>query len=220
MSDYDVHERLEHYAPAEERLNRISHGLGVLLSLLATVMLMLDSVATSDPWRIVSCAVFSASLLIFYLSSTLYHTVQSDRLRYLFRILDHATIFVLIAGSYTPFTLVTLRGPWGWSLFGIVWGLAVAGVVLKVFMTHRLKILGPVIYICMGWLMIVAVNPLLAALPGAGFYWVLAGGIIYTAGVLVYAIKQIPYNHAIWHLFVLTGSFCHVHAVYWYVVPL
>jgi hemolysin III len=125
----------------------------------------------------------------------------------------------VIAGTYTPFALVSLRGAWGWSLFGVVWGLAVAGIIFKVFMTHRLRVLGPIFYIAMGWLVIFAAKPLLQVLPIHGFWWLVAGGVVYTVGVLFYAIDKIPYNHTIWHIFVLVGSACHFLAVYLYVVP-
>lgn len=158
-------------------------------------------------------------MLLFYSFSTIYHSVQRPQVKYLFRILDHASIYLVIAGTYTPFALVTLRGAWGWSIFGVVWELAIAGVVFKTFMTHRLRILGPIFYIAMGWLIVIAIKPLLDALPMAGLWWLIAGGLIYTVGVLFYAIDKIPYNHTIWHVFVLVASACHFFAVYWYVVP-
>jgi hemolysin III len=145
--------------------------------------------------------------------------VRRPRLRYVFRILDHASIFLIIAGTYTPFTLVSLQGVWGWSLFGVVWGLAFAGVGFKVVMTARLRILGPLLYLAMGWLIVIAYEPLVAAVPGAGIDWLIAGGLFYSGGLIFYAWDRLPFNHAIWHGFVLAGSACHYVAIYRYVAP-
>jgi hemolysin III len=215
-----IHDRLVHYTEAEELANRLTHGFGALLSLAGLVVLVISAGSTGDPWRIVSCTVFGTVLTAFYVISTLYHSVRSPQIRYLFRILDHAGIYLVIAGTYTPFTLVSLRGAWGWSLFGTVWGLAVAGVIFKAFMTHRLRILAPALYIAMGWIAVIAFKPLLAALTPAGMAWLVAGGVAYTGGILFYALDRIPYNHAIWHVFVLIGSACHFFSILWYVVPL
>lgn len=220
MDHDELKKRLFIYSEEEEVANRITHGLGALLALVGLITLITASVSTEDPWRIVSCAVFGFTLFLFYTTSTIYHTVENPMVKYVFRILDHVTIYLLIAGTYTPFTLVTLRGKWGWSLFGVVWGIAVAGSIFKVFMIHRLRILAPIFYIAMGWIIIVALDPLMAALPTAGILWLFAGGIAYTFGVIFYAWNALPYNHAIWHLFVMAGSFCHYVAILWYVLPL
>ncbi len=214
----DYRDRLIHYSEAEEMANRLTHGAGLLLFSAASAFLILRAVATGEPLQIVGSSVYGLSLVLFYSMSTLYHTVGRPKVKYVFRILDHATIYLLIAGTYTPFTLVTLNGPWGWSIFGVVWGLALAGALFKVWMTHRLRILGPIFYILLGWMIVVAIKPLLASLPMAGVLWLLAGGVFYTAGVGVYAWDRIPFNHAIWHLFVLAGSACHYLAILWYVI--
>ncbi len=214
-----VQDRLVYYTEAEELANRLTHGFGALLSLVGLVVLMLAASSTGDPWKIVSCAIYGTVLTGFYVISTIYHSVRPPHLRYLFRILDHAGIYLVIAGTYTPFTLVSLRGAWGWSLFGTVWGLAVAGVIFKIFMTHRLRVFAPIFYIAMGWIAVIAFKPLLTALTPVGMGWLIAGGVAYTGGIVFYAWDRIPYNHAIWHVFVLVGSACHFFSVLWYVLP-
>jgi len=219
MHSDEILKRLHFYSKAEEKANSLTHAAGMLLSIAGLSLLVIASARQGDPWRIVSSAVYGTSLLLSFSFSTIYHTVQRPHAKYVFRILDHASIYLLIAGTYTPFALVSLRGAWGWSMFGVIWGLAVIGVIFKFFMTHRLRVLGPILYIAMGWLVVIAIKPLLAVLPLAGFWWLVAGGVVYTVGVLFYAIDKIPYNHTIWHLFVLAASICHFVAVYWYVVP-
>jgi len=211
--------RLAHPAPAllEEVANSVTHGLGAALSIAGLVVLVMAAAQSGDVWRVVACSVYGASLVLLYLCSTLYHALTHSRAKHVFRILDHASIYVLIAGSYTPFTLVTLRGPWGWSLFGVVWGLAAAGVVMKCFCVEKLPRLSTAVYILMGWCAVAALRPLLQLLPWDGFLWVLAGGIAYTAGVAFFASRR-AYAHTIWHLFVLAGSACHYWAVYRYVL--
>ena len=208
------------YSEAEELANRLTHCVAVLLSIVGLVILLVAASRTGDPYRIVSSAVFCSVLCIFYIISTLYHTFRNQRVRYIFRILDHAGIFLVIAASYTPFTLVSLREGNGWALFGVVWGLAVVGVVFKTFMTHRLPFLAPVLYIALGWLIVVDLEGLLSRVPIKGVLWLFAGGLCYTVGIIFYAIDRIPYNHAIWHLFVIAGSLCHYLSVLWYVIPL
>ena len=208
------------YSEAEELANRLTHCVAALLSIVGLVILLVAASRTGDPYRIVSAAVFTSVLCIFYIISTLYHTFRNPRVRYIFRILDHAGIFLVIAASYTPFTLVSLREGNGWALFGVVWGLAVVGVVFKTFMTHRLAFLAPVLYIALGWLIVVDLEGLLSMVPIKGVLWLFAGGLCYTVGIVFYAIDRIPYNHAIWHLFVVAGSLCHYLSILWYVVPL
>lgn len=207
------------YSETEELANRLTHGIAALLSIVGLVVLVAAASRTGDPYRIVSSAIFCSVLSIFYIISTLYHTFRNQRVRYIFRILDHAGIFLVIAASYTPFTLVLLREGSGWALFGVVWGLAIVGMVFKTFMTHRLAFLAPVFYIALGWLIVVDLEGLLAILPTGGMLWLLAGGLCYTVGIIFYAIDRIPYNHAIWHLFVIAGSLCHYLSILWYVVP-
>ncbi|MEJ2199590.1 MAG: hemolysin III family protein [Desulfuromonadaceae bacterium] len=218
MTD-SLRDHLVYYSEKEEWANRLTHGAGALFSLIGLVVLIVAASTNGDVWCVVSVTVFGSLMTAFYVISTLYHTFRAPRLRYLFRILDHAGIYLVIAGTYTPFTLVSLRGAWGWSLFGTVWGLAIGGVIFKAFMTHRLQILAPVFYIAMGWIAVIAFKPLLTVLTPAGMGWLLAGGVAYTGGIIFYAWDRIPYNHAIWHLFVLLGSSCHYFSVLWYVLP-
>lgn len=201
------------YTKGEEIANSITHGIGAGFSVLGLVVLVVLASKLGDPWKIVSSSIFGASLFILYLSSTLYHSFSGPRIKKALQVLDHSAIFIVIAGSYTPFTLVTLRGAWGWSLFGVVWGLAVGGIVLKIFTTGKLQVLSLTIYIVMGWLAIIAAKPLVTNLEMSGLILVVAGGLAYTAGVVFYVWEKLPYNHMIWHLFVLGGSICHFFAV-------
>ena len=212
--------RLITYSKEEELANRLTHIAAAILSLFGLVVLLVEASHTGDPYRIVSSAVFCSSLSVFYVISSIYHTVRSPKTRYVFRVLDHAGIYVVIAGSYTPFALVSLREGSGWTIFGLVWGLAAAGVVFKTFMTHRLAFLAPVFYIALGWMIVIDLEGLLTMVPLNGVLWLLAGGLCYTGGIVFYAIDRIPYNHAIWHAFVIAGSLCHYLSVLWYVVPL
>lgn len=216
----DLQRYLITYTEEEELANRLTHGLAALLSLTGLVILLVAAARTGDPYRIVSSAVFAGALSVFYVISTLYHTVRDPKTRYLFRILDHAGIYLVIAATYTPFTLVPLRQTSGWALFGLVWGLAIAGAIFKSFMTHRMAFLAPVFYVALGWLIVVDLEGALTLVPGHGVAWMVAGGLFYTAGIVFFAIDRIPYNHAIWHVFVIAGSLCHYLAVLWYVVPL
>ncbi len=213
-------DRLVYYSETEELANRLSHGLACLLSMVGLVLLIIASSRTGDPFRVISCSIYGSVLCLFYLISTLYHSLRNQKARYVFRILDHAGIYLVIAGTYTPFTLVSLRAGYGWALFGTVWGLAIAGVIFKVFMTHRLAFFAPVLYIALGWLIVIDLEELLTMVPSRGVAWLVAGGLSYTFGILFYALDRIPYNHAIWHLFVIAGSLCHYLAIFWYVVPL
>lgn len=207
------------YPPREELANSLTHGLGVVLSVAGLVLLVLFSARYGDAWHVASTAIFGSTLLLLYVSSTLYHSFRDARIKQLLQKLDHAAIFLLIAGTYTPFVLVTLRGPWGWSLFGIVWGLAIIGVVLKFWLAGRFRLVSTLIYLGMGWLVLVAIRPLVAALPTGGLRLLVAGGLCYTGGAVFYLWKRLPYQHALWHLFVLGGSACHWAAVFFFVVP-
>lgn len=208
-----------HYRPGEERANQVTHGLGAVLGVAGLVLLVMASVRHGDAWHVVSTAVFGATLVLLYTTSTLYHSFSVERTQGLLRKFDHAAIFLLIAGTYTPFVLVNLRGPWGWSLFGVVWGLAILGAVLKFRFAGRFRVASTLIYLAMGWLVLVAIKPLAAALPAGGVQLLVAGGLCYTGGAVFYLWKQLPYHHAIWHLFVLGGSACHWAAVFFYVLP-
>lgn len=207
------------YSLGEEIANAITHGLGVALSIAAFIALVLLARAYGTTLHVVSVAVYGATLVLLYSASTLYHSLSNTRACKVFKIIDHASIYLLIAGTYTPFTLVTLRGPWGWSLFGVVWGLAVLGVALEALWVYRPKWVSGVVYLGMGWLIVVAIKPLLAALPPTGWQLLLAGGLAYTFGVVFYVLKKVPYMHAVWHLWVLAGSACHFFAVLLYVLP-
>lgn len=209
----------EVYPPREELANRLSHALGVALSVAGLVLLIVHSSLHGTVWHVVSTSIFGATLVLLYSSSTLYHTFQAESLRVLLQKIDHAAIFLLIAGTYTPFLLVTLRGPWGWSLFGVIWGLAAVGVTLKFWHAGRFNLVSTLIYIGMGWLVLIAIKPLTAALPAGGLRLLVAGGLCYTGGAGFYLWHRLPYNHAIWHLFVLAGSACHWAAVFLHVVP-
>ena len=219
MSPKDLDERLVYYTEAEEMLNRCTHGFGALLGLIGVIALIALAAREHDGYRLVSACIYGGAMITFYCLSTAYHSVRKPYVRYVFRILDHASIYLMIAGSVTPFTLVTLRGPWGWSLFGVVWGLGTVGAVLKIFTAHRLRIIGPLLYIALGWSVLVAWKPLSAALATNGLLLLFAGGAAYTVGVIFFLWDRLPYNHAIWHLFVLTGSACHFGAIYYYVTP-
>jgi len=200
-----------------ERLNSISHLIGASLALAGLVVLVVHASQKGDPWRIVSFSVYGVTLVALYLFSTLYHSVRGASKK-VFQKIDHSAIYLLIAGSYTPFALVTLRGAWGWSIFGVIWGLALFGIVQDILFAPGRRILSVVIYLLMGWLALVAIGPLARALPGPGMAWLVAGGVFYTAGVLFYALdKKISFGHEIFHFFVLAGSACHYFTILLYV---
>lgn len=204
---------------SEERFNSISHLGGTILSVLGAAALITAAALKGDPWKITSFSIYGASLVLLYGSSSLYHGARG-RSKALFRKFDHSAIYLLIAGSYTPFALVTLRGVWGWSLFGAVWGLAVVGIVIDIFHDDKRRRVVPlVIHVLMGWLVVFAIRPLLRSLPMGGFLWLLGGGLLYTGGILFYVLdKRIPHGHGIWHLFVLAGSATQYVAIYAYVL--
>ncbi|HEY5780311.1 MAG TPA: hemolysin III family protein [Lysobacter sp.] len=197
----------------EEFANALTHGLGATAALAGGAVLITLAALYGDGWQLASAIVFGTSLLLLYVASTLYHAAQHPVTKGRLKVVDHCAIYLLIAGTYTPFTLIGLRGPWGWSLFAAIWTLALAGVVFKLFYTGRFKLLSTAIYITMGWLVIVAIKPLLGALDGWTLGWMFAGGAFYTLGTVFYHRPSLPYSHAIWHLFVLGGSVCHYVAV-------
>ncbi len=209
----------KYYSPIEENINITSHAIGFILSMVALVLLVRHATQHGDVWHIVSFSIFGASLIILYAASTFYHSAKKSELRNRLNIIDHASIYVLIAGTYTPFTLVTLKGTIGWVIFGISWGLALTGIVLKLFFTGKYNLMSTIMYVLMGWVIVFAIKPLVNNLPLAGLLWLVAGGIAYTMGAILYGIKKIEFNHAIFHMFVLTGSFCHFMSVYFYVLP-
>lgn len=206
------------YSPLEEKINIGSHAVGFILSLVALVLLVGRAIQYGDIWHLVSFSIFGISLIILYAASTVYHSAKDLVLRNRLRIVDHASIYVLIAGTYTPFTLVTLNGVVGWVLFGISWVMAITGIILKLFFTGRYKLLSTLMYVLMGWLILFAIKPLIDNLASEGLIWLIAGGLAYTLGAILYAIKKIKFNHAIFHIFVLVGSACHFISVYWYVL--
>ena len=203
----------------EEIANAITHGIGLLLSIAGFVVLLVLAALRGTAWHIVACSIYGATLICLYAASTLYHAVISPRVKRALRIFDHSAIYLLIAGTYTPFLLVSLRGPWGWSLFGVIWGLALVGVLFKFWFVERFAILSTAVYLAMGWLVVIAAKPVITHLPLTAIIWLLAGGLAYTGGVIFFAAKRIPYSHAIWHLFVLAGSICHYFAVLSTVIP-
>jgi hemolysin III len=203
----------------EETINAATHGLGVLLGLVGLTVLVVTAVLRGDAWHIASCSIYGATLVLLFTGSTLYHSFRSPRVKHVFRIIDHSSIYLLIAGTYTPFLLVSLRGRWGWSLFGVVWGLALAGIVFQIFFVRRFRLAQTLIYLAMGWLALVAVKPLLERVPMAGLLWLLSGGLFYSLGAVFYLWKRLPFHHGIWHLFVLAGSVCHYFAILFYVIP-
>ncbi|WP_244827074.1 hemolysin III family protein [Caballeronia sp. TF1N1] len=201
-----------------ERFNSISHLIGTVLSIAGLVALVVMGALDGDAYKVVSFAIYGAMLCALYLISTLYHCARSPRLKSILQKCDHSAIYLLIAGSYTPFTLVTLRGPWGWSLFGVSWGLAVLGITQELTLGRRTRSVSMVLYVLMGWLALVAVRPLVTALPPAGTAWLVAGGVIYSAGIYFFINdERIRHGHGIWHLFVLAGSLCQFVSVARYV---
>jgi hemolysin III len=204
----------------EEIVNSVTHGIGFSLSVAGLVILVVLGAKRGDVWRIVSFSIYGVTLAALYAASTLYHSFHATRARDALRVIDHSAIYLLIAGSYTPFALVTLRGAWGWAIFGVVWGLAFAGISVKVFLLKKSLIISTALYLAMGWLAVIAIRPVLASLEPKGFAWLLGGGACYTIGVIFHFLKRTPFMHAIWHLFVLAGSICHYFAVLFYVLPM
>ena len=207
-----------YYNSTEEKINIITHGFGMFVSVIALVLLIIKAISIGNIWHLLSFTVFGISLIILYTASTFYHASKKIKLRTRLNIFDHASIYVLIAGTYTPFTLVTLHGKIGWWIFGISWFLALVGIVLKLFFTGKYDKISTLMYILMGWIIIIAIKPLISNLGYEGTLWLLAGGVSYTIGALFYSISRMKYNHAIFHVFVLLGSFAHFISIYYYVI--
>ncbi|MDX1916104.1 MAG: hemolysin III family protein [Methylophilus sp.] len=202
---------------AEELANSISHGAGLLAAIVGAPFLMIHSMRHEDTLFMIGTTVFSITTILLYLSSTLYHILPTGKIKRIFNVIDHSIIFLLIAGTYTPFTLGILRGVWGWTLFGIVWGLALVGVILKALNKASHPVISIGLYLLMGWAVLIAIDPLITKMPYAGLLWLLAGSIFYTAGIIFYVYdSRLRYGHLIWHLFVLAGTVCHYFAVLWY----
>lgn len=208
-----------YYEHKEEQFNIISHAVGLVLSIVALVLLVIYSVKYGSATHIVSFSIYGTSLIVLYSASTFYHYSKSPKLRSRLNIFDHAAIYVLIAGTYTPFTLVVLKGWVGWTIFGISWGLALVGIILKLFYTGKYDTISTIAYVLMGWLIIIAIKPLVDNFSFNGLVWLLFGGIFYTIGAVLFMMHSIKYNHAIFHIFVLLGSFCHFMAVFYHVLP-
>src|SRR5829696_2025585 len=206
------------YSVKEEIAHSAIHGLGILLSIVGLAALVLVARRTGDPSHVLACSVYGATLILLYLASTLYHSIPFSRAKRMLRVLDHSAIYLLIAGTYTPFTLISLRGRWGWTLFGLVWGMAVLGIALKVAAIERFRWLSIVLYLVMGWLVLIAIEPLMLAVAPGGVRLLLLGGVAYTLGIIFYLWRRLPYHHAVWHVFVLAGSVFHFFAVLLYVV--
>ncbi len=204
----------------EEMANVITHGIGIIFAVSGLSIMMIIAAIHGNIWHISSGAIFGLTLTLLYTTSTLYHRSQTPKTKTLLQRMDHTAIFLLIAGTYTPFTLVSLRGPWGWSLFGVIWGLALVGIILALLPGKRWRVASMVLYISMGWLVIIAIKPLLTAVAPGGLFLLLLGGLFYTSGVLFYGWLSLPYHHAIWHIFVLMGSGLHYFAILFYVMPI
>ena len=216
-SNTHAHSAVIHrYTLGEEIANSITHGIGAALSIAALVLLVVFASQHRDAWRIVSFSIYGVSLIALYLSSTLYHAFTNEKAKHFFRIMDHSCIFLLIAGTYTPPTLIAMRGSWGWTIFTLIWAMAVGGLIFEAINIGKYKFISVSIYMAMGWLAVIAFKPMLEALPPGMFQWFLIGGLFYTAGIIFYVCKKIPYNHAIWHLFVLGGSTTHFFAILFY----
>ncbi len=208
MKDLD---NIEKFTPGEEIANAVIHGIGALLSIAALVLLVVFSAINGQPWSIFSSVIYGSSLIILYLSSTLYHSFQRKKIKDLFEIFDHSAIYILIAGTYTPFALITLSGRLGWIIFSVVWVLAAIGIIFKIFFVKRFRILSTILYIAMGWLVVFAMEPLVTNLDFWGVFWLVIGGILYTVGTIFYVWRKIPYHHA-------SGSICHFFSVFFYVI--
>lgn len=211
--------KIRFYPPGEELLNVITHAAGLFLSVAGLFLLVLKALKYDSGKMLLSFSIFGASLILLYAASTLYHSTKNLRRRFIFKIFDHIAIFILIAGTYTPFALVTLEGKTGWIILGVVWAIAIFGTILKLFFTGRFKVLSTLLYVGMGWVIIFAIKPLNQNLSIEGLWWLMGGGLAYTLGAVLYSISRIKFNHAIFHFFVLLGSYCHFIAIYNYVQP-
>ena len=203
----------------EEVLNATTHGIGAFFAVIGLAFLLVTAYHSNNIWQLISFFIYGMSLVLLYLASTLYHSFSSERLKYIFKIIDHSAIYLLIAGTYTPFALVTLGGQLGWNVFVLVWGIAAAGIIFQIFFVKRFKAFSTICYVLMGWLAIFIIQPLAAALPAAGLYWLIGGGLFYTVGAVFYLYHRMPYNHAVWHLFVLAGSISHYIGILFYILP-
>ncbi|WP_300464534.1 hemolysin III family protein [Desulfobacula sp.] len=200
----------------EEIANSITHGIGAALSIAALAILVVSASGNGDTLRVLSLSIYGTTLILLYLSSTLYHSFSDERIKQFFKVMDHSSIYLLIAGSYTPIVLVSIRGAWGMTVFVIVWAMAVAGIIAKIFLTGKYDKISVLFYIAMGWLIVFAIKPMFQTVPLKLLIWLLVGGISYTFGIIFYAWEKMPYNHAVWHLFVLGGSITHFFGILFY----
>ena len=207
------------YTPGEEIAHTVTHGIGVLLSIAGLAVLVSNASLHGDAWHVISCSIYGATLVILYSASSLYHGIPHPQAKAILQRIDHAAIYLLIAGTYTPFLLVSLRGEWGWPMFGLIWTLALVGIALEFIDHRRFKKLSLWLYLGMGWVVLIAIKPMLSRIELGGLVLLLIGGLFYSLGVIFYVRKQMAYHHAIWHLFVLAGSVFHFFAVLFYVVP-
>ena len=214
-----MHKSPAEYTLAEELMHAISHGAGAILSIAGLSWMLYLSIAASDPWRIAASGIYGFSLIALFLASTLYHAWPESPRKRLLKLVDHCAIYLLIAGTYTPFLLVAMRNNTGWWLFGSIWTLATAGILTKLWLRHRFPALSLASYLVMGWLVVLAGPQVADAIGARGMAWLIAGGLSYTIGAAFYAFKKLPFNHAIWHMFVLAGGICHFFAIVWYVLP-
>jgi len=211
---------IPNYSLREDFASSMIHGAGFILAIIGMCLLIAYASIYGNAWHIVSCSIYGSTLVLLYTASTLYHSIRLAKARKVLRVLDHSTIFLLISGTYTPFTLVNLRGPWGWSIFGVIWALAVIGILFQTTGFLKGAKVSVAFYVAMGWVVVVAIKPMLSLVDTGGLVLLLLGGVAYTTGVVFYVWRQIPYNHAIWHVFVVAGSTLHFFAIFLYVIPL
>lgn len=216
----NTHIQLPRYSAGEEIANSLTHGFGIVLSIAGLAVLTAFASAFGTVWHVVSCSIYGATQIMLYTASTLYHSIPLPRAKAVLRLLDHSAIFLLIAGTYTPFTLVNLRGPWGWSLFGVIWALALIGIGMQSLLIRQKALVTAIPYVGMGWAALIGLKPLLASVAPGGVALLIGGGVAYTVGSVFYVWRRMPYHHAIWHVFVLAGSALHFFAVLFYVIPL
>jgi len=216
----NTYNSIPNYSLREDFASSMIHGAGFIFSIIGICVLIAFASIYGDAWHVVSCSIYGSTLVLLYTASTLYHSIRLAEARKVLRVLDHSTIFLLIAGTYTPFTLVNLRGPWGWSIFGVIWALAVIGILFQTTGFLKGAKVSVAFYVAMGWVVVVAIKPMLSLVDTGGLVLLLLGGVAYTTGVVFYVWRQMPYNHAIWHVFVVAGSTLHFFAIFLYVIPL
>ena len=211
---------LPRYSVAEEIANSVTHGMGVLFSIAGLAILTAFASLFGTVWHVVSCSIYGATQIFMYTTSTLYQSIPLPRAKAVLRQFDHAAIFLLIAGTYTPFALVNLRGPWGWTILTVIWGFAILGIVLQTWLMRRRRLVATIPYLAMGWMAVIAIKPLLETVAPGGLLLLMCGGLAYTVGTIFYISRRLRFHHAFWHAFVLAGSMLHFFAILFYVIPL